>query len=761
MAGFEGLAYDEDSHFLLVLDKTELCAYDAATEAPRWQTSFDEQTLFSVSFAHPSALPPMGGANPWREAASDRIAIVVDAQGGIHATELTRGQRLGSLPPFGKPRAVASSTANQQFALAAGNQVHIWHAGVVREVLLERVAALSFSRDGKTLAIGTEDGQFFTTSLDGASAPPESIVRGIGTVTAIASHPDGIWFVTSEAGAFQIANGRSSRIDKIPAGAQRVVFDGPGKRIAVQRHDRALAAYSWPALSVIARVEYIERPIRGVSFGAENWLGIALDHGDGNKIDVVTSATHRTDTAPGRQHRSWLLRVEGQQRMLSAKDEEDVRRMKSSEPASHNGGKGVKIGIGAGLSFLLLGLRLCAFASRSSSPSYPAYSLPTATPTCDMACAQQHLTTLKADCTADPTLGCGPTIEKARSSLTAGRCYEAKVALDSLDEKSSTASPLFRAHALLAQIGFGEACRSGAIKPAPLPKHTRVVRVSKAGTKTTEMVGEDDTLRPETAKTAYAAPDGTLFVATLTERPQKCMVYRRSAAGQWGTGYALSAPTGDVSLFGRSATDVYLGAGYGIAHFDGKAWTNMATPNSEVLDGVAIGGPDLFAATGQAFSSSAIYKRAGNDWKKETTPAGIDFLALFGAGPAAFAIGEDEPGASILFRRANNAWAKVMLDEGESPRSLWSTPDGKQVFVGTPTSIQRSTDGGATWASQTSTHALVTSIWGRSAKDVYALADSEVLHFDGDTWKSSVTDVDGAKALAGSSTDLFILTSAP
>src|SRR5262249_54244686 len=152
---------------------------------------------------------------------------------------------------------------------------------------------------------------------------------------------------------------------KLAPGAARARFDGAGAQLAVQRSDRAIVVYEWPGLSVAMRIEYMDRVVRGIAFGSNDWLGIGPDHGDGNQIDVVTSATHRTDTRPGRQHRSWRLLVEAKrERMQGAPPS-----VKPEAPKLASSSRG-RIGIGAGLSIALLCIRLIARLASTSSPDY-------------------------------------------------------------------------------------------------------------------------------------------------------------------------------------------------------------------------------------------------------------------------------------------------------------------------------------------------------------------------------------------------------
>ncbi len=788
---FEALAYGPEANVILVADGAELLAYDAQTEAPKWHVTFPEP-LLSVFFAHPQALPASGGGSPWREAAATHVAIVLDAEGSFHAVDLSLGKQLGTVGPFGKPRAAASNVATGALAMAVDDNVLVWRNGQLVDTPLPRVSALAFSADGQTLAVGTAGGDVIMLSLHGANhstspaelqpaAPADSLVRtfeahGVGPVADLVPHPSGTWLAAGANGVFAVTAKGTSCLEKLPSGALRARFDGAGARLAVQRTERAIVVYAWPALSVVARIEYTERPVRGLSFGPESWLGVGLDHGDGNKIDVVTSATHRTDTAPGRTHRSWTLYVEGQRNLLSANEAEEIRRMKSpfhEEAPQTKRGAGGKIGIGAVLSFVVLGLRVCAHSSGSSySPSSAMYPMPALSRTCDAACAKSRVADLETDCNANSALGCADDAAAAKSALAAGRCENALAAVKRMESAearggASSQAPLFAGHRILAELGLGEACRSGAIRPPAPIKHAQLVRIGKnASKRVDEVIPEDHAEQGETPRALFAAPDGTVFAATLTQAPQKCVVYERSAAGEWKSSFTTSSPTGDVALFGRGASDVYLAAGTTLAHFDGSSWNALPLPSSEIIDGAALAGADVLVASGASHEASAVHRRLARSgaWTNESLPQGISVLALYGAGAAVWAVGEDEDAHNVLLRRApTGAWsAKIPKSDGSTTlivRSGWASPSG-DAFVGTSSSVLRSKDGGATWTEDQRPDAVV-SLWGRTSSDVYALEGERLAHFDGKRW-SSITDDDleGAQSMAGTATEVLILRAA-
>lgn len=726
---FDSIAYGADEPYLLTIDGAELLAYDASTANPRWRLSF-AKPLLSVLFADAGALPGLRGENPFRSQSATRAAIAVDVDGRLHGVDVALGQAIGELGPFGKPGAIASCSVTGALALAVDDKALLWRSGERRDLAIgARATALAFSRDGATLAVGTEGGEVRLFSVADASAPETSRCALRGPIADLAAHPDG-WLAASPRGVFAIGQTGPCEIYKIPSGPKRVRFAGDGKVLAVQTTNRNVVVYEWPRLSVLTRIECTDGPVRGLAFGEGDLLGVGLDHGDGSQINVVTCSVQRTGTHPGRKHRSWTLLVESKQKTRSASEPSDAGR---AEPlyaprwsdAYNTVGRFL---VAALLASAVLGLRVCARTSSHRTPSFglPSgfdYKLPTVLG-CDRECASRRLDRLEAECEA-MNLGCADDVGKVKAAFEDGSCTEAQARLARVSPRADAgAGALFEVEMELARSGLAEACNG--LYPPPPPRHATLVRLKIPELSArSERLPEANPSIGETPRAVWAAPDGTVFVVTGTSWPAapspSSMVYQRTKSGEWTLVYHRPTPADGAALFGRSSTDVYLSTRRWLAHYDGSSWRDVADAD-----------------------------RAGK------LPSGVEVKSLAIGGGSSWAVASEETSDVLFERSPAGSWSRRSLgdvDGGRTMHAVWVSPTG-QVFVATDESVVRSKNKGAKWI-EDEVDPPITAMWGRSGDDVYGATSKGLVHWDGKRW-SATSYTQPVTAISGTATEVLV-----
>lgn len=379
-------AWHHDERAILVVDGVELFAYDGEGGARVWRRSFDRR-LVAVAYAD-SGTVAAPGADPFRTPSVARVAIVVDERGELHVVGPTHGEVVGKLNAVGTPRALVTSNAGD-VALATDKALHLWRRGTQRVHEVPGVSAAAFSKDGNTLAIATPDGDLRTLARDASSERllETFVMSGLGVVADLESHSSGAWLVAGIAGVGVIESGKTRRFDALWSSVERLGFDSTGEVLAVQTAASSIICYAWPKLSVVSRIELDGRNVRGMAFGRDRTLHVALEHGEMRTVDVRTSATRR-----------------------------------ASAPGSRAFDKRFAL---VGLALVGGGLRAC---SMSSAPEPQTINLsPELFASCDSTCAETRLEDLVSKCKT--MAKCSIEAESALAAFRAGRCAEMTDAL--------------------------------------------------------------------------------------------------------------------------------------------------------------------------------------------------------------------------------------------------------------------------------------------------------------------------------------------
>ncbi|MBO6935635.1 MAG: hypothetical protein JJ863_11695 [Deltaproteobacteria bacterium] len=275
--------YDPEGHSLVLADGRELLVHDGRTEGPRWRIEVGARLVgVGSNLLSIVSLDEVGQLTIWsHETATEvrSVALAVPATGLVHDAE----GRCGAIHPGGV------------ITLVGGDPLE--HA-------VPGATAAAFAADG-ALLVGTGEGTLHRFDAQGAL---------VGT----AQVPGPVADIAYGAGFFLIANGGSvhrldglevSHVTNAPEGApvKHAAVNEDGSRIALSAGDQQVYVLEYPSRETEGHAIYGDRTINGLAFGPGDWFGVGLDGGDGNKFDLRTGATHRTDTHPGRQHNRWIL----------------------------------------------------------------------------------------------------------------------------------------------------------------------------------------------------------------------------------------------------------------------------------------------------------------------------------------------------------------------------------------------------------------------------------------------------------------------
>ncbi|MFO0640285.1 MAG: WD40 repeat domain-containing protein [Polyangiaceae bacterium] len=760
------LAYGPDALALVTFDGKELLANDAQTEAPKWRLALPEG-IVALHFVDSDALPGgSGGGSPWRRSSAGCTLVVVDEAGGVHTVDPMLGQVVAKIAPLGAP--FGSAAGQGCFALATKDTIHLWRRGESFEIEA-RVSAMAFSNDGTTLVYAEEDGRLHFLAVD-ASKPPKETSRAVvdSGVTCLTQHPSGTWLVGGESGLSSVKDARDRRHDAVSSKVVGLALDGTGARLAVQMSDLRVIVLAWPSLTLEAEVLSPERAVRGLAFGPGDVLGLAFDAGDAVKVDVVTSSTQRTEAHAGREARSFRLSVRGKKEILSEKEAEEVKRMKALLDAPKGGSSnGARIGMSAGISLVLLAMRLVLAGSRGSTYSPPPFDYklsPAQATTCHRECAEARLASVVTYCAGKP---CEPHAKAARDALATGDCGRAKAALAKVTFPEGSKEPmdvLGDASLLVAKDGLSQACSLDLSLSAPAHRTKLVVLDGTTLAETTEAVPSAAGARHgESPGSLWVAPDGTLFVATMEGTSERSFVHVRKPDGTWSVVATRRSPT-PARMWGRSSTDMYVLDRDSLAHFDGTKLTELDVPLTTTYalagmgEDLVVSGSTLDGADASPGGVDRALRFRLGKWVPETTPVGLVPESLWPAGSAGtWGFAFDNVKTRVLFRSPSGQWAERAWPAGAAEDDdpvVWAAASG-ETFLGTHDGVFRTANRGASW-SRAGDPGEVRAMWGRSVNDVYALTPRGLSHYDGKTW--SPTSFTGeAQLLGGTAKRVFVI----
>ena len=278
--------YDTGGRSIVLTDGAELLVHDGDSEAPLWRKTLDCR-LVGVASTGPGI-------------------VAVDEKGTLSVFAPDSGALLGRIETGQGARGMAAMT-DGLCAIIGRSGVRIADdEGVHRRLTAPDPACVAWSPDGMLL-VGSRDGKLTVFADKDEPLQREVLDEPIG---AVAWHPGGFWAVAAGTAVWRLDPAGLERItsgpDDMPIGSIACAETG---HIAVRLGETITLVLAWPSRETDATITYFDRKITDLCFGPHPFLGIGMDQGDGNKIHLVTGATHRTDTHPGRDHHSWALKV--------------------------------------------------------------------------------------------------------------------------------------------------------------------------------------------------------------------------------------------------------------------------------------------------------------------------------------------------------------------------------------------------------------------------------------------------------------------
>jgi hypothetical protein len=206
----------------------------------------------------------------------------------------------------------------------------------------------------------------------------------------------------------------------------------------------------------------------------------------------------------------------------------------------------------------------------------------------------------------------------------------------------------------------------------------------------TEVASETiDVPQPCGPESIWVAPDGTIVVGEAQGAGRVCTLAPGSTT--WIEETQLAGITNVTGLWGTALTDIY-GAGDGIIHFDGSAWSRIAVTGEPAS-------PSYTTIFGNASVIVAINSTAGvavfdGAWHYETVKAAasMEHSAWVDADGTAYTIAD-----GAAYKRTTSGWAKIAKQPSIPFKYVWGLGTNAVYFYSDTPASQVWFYDGASW----------------------------------------------------------------
>jgi hypothetical protein len=288
-AGFP-YAYPPEGSVQVAGDGPELLVYSGVNDAPMWK-QFTDGLIVGVG------------------ATRDRV-FTVDADGRLTSWRGIDGTKLDEAEvPMPGARALVNTSDGLCGVLVKDGVFVGEPRGGGQALAVPGASAVGFGATRTSLGIGTSKGKFQVFDPTTGQALGGCDVGG--PVHAVAWRAQGQWVVAAGQQVHLVAADGSAVGVSIPIGAMvsLVACSYDGALIVAVAGGTTLLVIETATNQTIGRIVY-QRQVNGIAFGPQGWLGIGLDDGDTNRVDLLTGHMCRNEPQAGRSANRWAFNVE-------------------------------------------------------------------------------------------------------------------------------------------------------------------------------------------------------------------------------------------------------------------------------------------------------------------------------------------------------------------------------------------------------------------------------------------------------------------
>ncbi|MFT3840044.1 MAG: hypothetical protein QM723_23860 [Myxococcaceae bacterium] len=279
-------AYDPAGTLLVSGDGPEIIGYHGDTEAPLFRFVNDAKVL-SLQIANGVV---------WALDEKNRLLWLTSEGVLLGQAELPSGAR--SLSPVRNARATVVVDGGAVVLDRDGKQSRLHHPNAT-------AAALDVS--GSNVLVGDGSGTLALYKNDGIKVTSLTLPQGV-SISTVATAP-GCWFAACGAKVYRGDDSlKWSEIFVTITGEEvEALATEDSKRLVAARMKGNKAIVLAAGRQKLASGRWLDKDVGQMGFGPLPWFGVGLSGGDGNKVNLITGAIHRTDTHPEREHHRWML----------------------------------------------------------------------------------------------------------------------------------------------------------------------------------------------------------------------------------------------------------------------------------------------------------------------------------------------------------------------------------------------------------------------------------------------------------------------
>ncbi|MBT3219306.1 MAG: WD40 repeat domain-containing protein [Proteobacteria bacterium] len=241
--------------------------------------------------------------------ATTELVITADLDGLVSFWRAMDGQLVDEVPTNSQPSAMG--TAPQGLvALATSDAVVLVSQRSSMPIVAQQPTAVAFGGNGTSLGVGTASGAFVV--LEPNTGEVQGSVDVGEPISGVAFSAMGMWAVVA-----------GSRLHLVSVDGSELLHstqncDAP-LRGATCSQEGALVSSVIGLNQVgifdlqnkkLSGIIHFRREVGAVSMGPRGYLGIGLDDGDANRVDLFNGRAIRTEPHPGRGRNNWNLTCE-------------------------------------------------------------------------------------------------------------------------------------------------------------------------------------------------------------------------------------------------------------------------------------------------------------------------------------------------------------------------------------------------------------------------------------------------------------------